>query len=237
MLLLFAAAPQVYASFEAQQGNHDMARDLYRRALSVDSTSRTTMHNRVSWAAMEAELGDLAAAATILSAAIDLHPDFPAALVAMAAVQRKLGRMEVAEAYVRRAMRASHAFYPQALKELQMIHAWRGERTLAANQARQLANVEAMLDAKRAGVWGSDAWAAYFDASRSPEQRALTRAAQQRKAELGLIRRRDSPPSKQPQQHERGAGGNGEAAGEEASAAPLSVEDADLIAATAGLFD
>lgn len=219
----------MYASFEAKQGNYEVARDLHQRALSVDSHSLTTMHNRVSWASLEVEQGNLTQARTILRDALDLHPDFPAALVCIASVERKLRNLELAEAYVRRAMRVTHAFYPQAVKELQKIHEAKGDRAQAANLKRQFNNVEDMLAAKRSGVWASDAWQAYFDASKTPEQQKISRAAQQRKRSLGLIK---SKQQQQQQEQQEAQQAFTEAEPEVAPLASESIDAADLQAAS-----
>jgi hypothetical protein len=179
---------QLYACFEARHGNVDTARELHARALSIDGRSATTMHNRVSWATLEADAGDLPAARAILLEGLDLWPSFPAALVSLASVERRLGRLDAAEAYLRRAMRAASAFYVMALQEMVLVHAARGEGAQAANLSRHLAAARGLQDAKRRGAWASDAWRAFFAATRGAEQRAVVGAAQQRKRKLGWVR-------------------------------------------------
>jgi hypothetical protein len=75
-----------------------------------------------------------------------------------------------------------------AIDELRALYEARGETALAANLARHLSNVRALLAAKRSGdAWASEAWVRYAAATRSPEQRRIIAAAKQRKRELGLI--------------------------------------------------
>ncbi|KIY94677.1 PsbD mRNA maturation factor Nac2 [Monoraphidium neglectum] len=183
----------VYASFEAKQGNADLARQLHAHALTLDPRSATTMHNRVSWATLELDGGNVEAARQLLREGLDLHPRFGAALVLMARLERQAGDYDLAEAYVRRAYKAGHAFDPAAMGELAAIYEARGEAALAANLRRHLANKIAMRDAKRSGsAWASEAWVRYAEATRSAEQRQVVAAARRRKKELGLIRPRDS---------------------------------------------
>jgi tetratricopeptide (TPR) repeat protein len=183
-----------FACFEAEHGAHDAARELHRRALALDGSSATTMHNRVSWAAMEAGLGRLEAARQLLLEALDLHPDFQAALVTLCSVERKAGRLEVAEALARRALRLSCGHHLPAAKELQLLFEARGEPALAANSRRHVGAVSGMLEMKRGGAWGSEAWQKYYQRTETPAARATAAAARRRKQQLGLVRKRQYEP-------------------------------------------
>ena len=95
----------LYAKLEEWEGNIELARQLHRRALNVDSSSRTTMQNRVSWADLELREGEVVTARSLLKEGLDKHPDYPAALVLMARVEREEGNLELAEGYARRAQK------------------------------------------------------------------------------------------------------------------------------------
>jgi Tfp pilus assembly protein PilF len=104
---------------------------------------------------------------------------------------------------------ASNAFNVAASGELRSIYKARGETALAANVGRHMANMAALKDAKRSGsAWASEAWGAYAEGVRSPEQREVAAAARARKRELGLIR---PPPAAGA--HPAGGGGWGRADG------------------------
>eukprot|EP00878_Enallax_costatus_P044167 GHUV01052466.1.p1 GENE.GHUV01052466.1~~GHUV01052466.1.p1 ORF type:complete len:265 (-),score=24.03 GHUV01052466.1:223-960(-) len=91
-----------YACFEEEQGNLDLARELHRRALGIDSTSLTAMHNRVSWASLELLEGNVDEARELLREGLDAHPDFQAAMLLLAKLERQQGNLDLAEAYARR---------------------------------------------------------------------------------------------------------------------------------------
>lgn len=95
----------VSAAIEEQAGNIEGARALHRRALNVDSSSLTTMHNRVSWADLELRAGQVTTARALLQEGLDRHPAFPAALALMARLERGQGALDLAEAYARRAQK------------------------------------------------------------------------------------------------------------------------------------
>lgn len=97
----------LYACFEEQQGSPDLARELHRRALGIDNSSLTSMHNRVSWASLELREGNLDEARQLLREGLDLHPNFAAAMLLVAKLERQQGQLDVAEAYVRRVMKVS----------------------------------------------------------------------------------------------------------------------------------
>lgn len=179
----------LYACFEEQQGEVELARELHQRALGIDAASTTSMHNRVSWAGLELREGNLDEARELLREGLDAHPDFPAALLLLAKLERLEGQLEAAEAYARRAQKASHAFSVAAMGELAAIYAARGDTALAANLSRHLSNVEAATAMKQSGkLHGNQAWASYYRQSAQPQQRQVIEAAWQRKRDLGLIR-------------------------------------------------
>lgn len=73
------------------------------------------------------------------------------------------------------------------------MYAARGEAALAANLTRHLNSYRALRRAKRSGAaWASEAWSRYVQEARGAEQRAVVRAARERKLELGLIRGRSA---------------------------------------------
>ncbi|WIA39029.1 hypothetical protein OEZ86_005175 [Tetradesmus obliquus] len=179
----------LYACFEEQQGEVELARELHQRALGIDAASTTSMHNRVSWAGLELREGNVDEARELLREGLDAHPDFPAALLLLAKLERLEGQLEAAEAYARRAQKASHAFSVAAMGELAAIYAARGDTALAANLGRHLSNVEAATAMKQSGkLHGNQAWASYYRQSAQPQQRQVIEAAWQRKRDLGLIR-------------------------------------------------
>lgn len=95
----------LYACFEEGQGNVALARELHTRALGIDGASKTSMHNRVSWADLELRDGHPGRARALLAEGLDTHPDFAAALLLMAQVERRDGDLDLAEAYARRAQK------------------------------------------------------------------------------------------------------------------------------------
>jgi len=177
----------LWAHWEESVGNIGDARTLHRRALMVGA-GPAAMHNRVSWASMEAKEGDLEAARALLLEGLDLHPDWSAALVLLASVERRAGRLDIAEAHLRHAQRISGSHGVAVLDELRALHHARGEHALAANLRRHVANVESLHAAKRAGAWGSEAWAGYYAANAQHGQRTLQMAARARKRELAGMR-------------------------------------------------
>jgi Tfp pilus assembly protein PilF len=61
----------------------------------------------VSWAALELREGNAAEARELLREGLDAHPDFPAALLLLAKLERSEGQLDAAEAYARRAQKVS----------------------------------------------------------------------------------------------------------------------------------
>jgi tetratricopeptide (TPR) repeat protein len=177
----------LWACWEAEQGHADEARALHMRALSSGSLA-STMHNRVSLAKLEAAEGEVDVARQLLRAGLDAQPDFPAALVMMAAIERREGNLDMAEAYVRRAQKVAGAFDVAVVRELQLLYQARGEGALERNLGRHSVNVAAFTEAKRSGAWASEAWEAYYAANAMPQQRAVAAIARNRKVALGLIR-------------------------------------------------
>lgn len=57
----------------------------------------------VSWAGLELRAGNLDVCRELLREGLDQHPDFPAGLLLTAQLERKSGRLDLAEAYARRA--------------------------------------------------------------------------------------------------------------------------------------
>lgn len=92
----------LYACFEQEQGNMELARELHRRALGIDSSSLTVMHNRVSWASLELAEGNVDDARELLRDGLDAHPEFQAAMLLLAKLERQEGNLDLAEAYARR---------------------------------------------------------------------------------------------------------------------------------------
>lgn len=207
----------LWGSWEAVMGNVEEARALQRRALAV-SYGVATMHNRVSLAKLEVECGNEGEARALLKAGLDANPDFLAALTLMAALERRAGNLDLAEAYARRAQRVAGPFDVAVARELQLIYGARGETALSNNLGRHSDNVSALTSAKRAGAWGSEAWAGYYAAAASPKQRAIQRAARRRKVELGHIRtpegeEREGGTEQQQQQPLSTDGGSSDAGG------------------------
>jgi tetratricopeptide (TPR) repeat protein len=91
-----------YALFEERAGNVGLARELHARAAGLD-TGRTGAAARVAWAEAEARAGNGDGAHALLREALDSAPDLPEALVLAARLERSGGRLDAAEAYVRRA--------------------------------------------------------------------------------------------------------------------------------------
>lgn len=60
---------------------------------------------RVSWAGLELRCGNLDAARQLLREGLDQHPDYPAALLLTAQLERRSGNLNLAEAYARRAQK------------------------------------------------------------------------------------------------------------------------------------
>jgi Tfp pilus assembly protein PilF len=58
---------------------------------------------RVSWAALELRSGNLADCRQLLREGLDQHPDCAAALLLLSQIERRWGRIDIAEAYTRRA--------------------------------------------------------------------------------------------------------------------------------------
>lgn len=56
----------------------------------------------MSWAGLELRDGNLELCRQLLREGLDQHPDFPAALLLMARLERKSGNINLAEAYARR---------------------------------------------------------------------------------------------------------------------------------------
>ncbi|KAF6251870.1 hypothetical protein COO60DRAFT_579528 [Scenedesmus sp. NREL 46B-D3] len=196
----------LYACFEEEQGEVELARELHQRALGIDSASTTSMHNRVSWAGLELREGNAAEARELLREGLDGHPDFPGALLLLSKLERLEGQLDTAEAYARRAQKASHAFSVAAMGELAAIYAARGDSALAANLSRHLSNMEAAQAMKQSGkLHGNEAWASYYRRSAQPQQRQLIESAWQRKRDLGLIRHpRGGSARRQQQQQQPG---------------------------------
>lgn len=62
------------------------------------------MH-RVSWAGLELRNGNFDVCRKLLREGLDQHPDFPAALLLMARLERQSGNVNLAEAFARRAQK------------------------------------------------------------------------------------------------------------------------------------
>lgn len=61
--------------------------------------------SRVSWAGLELRSGNLDVCRQLLREGLDQHPDFPAALLLMARLERQRGNVNLAEAFARRAQK------------------------------------------------------------------------------------------------------------------------------------
>lgn len=61
----------------------------------------------MSWADLEMRDGQVEAARQLLLEGLDRHPDFPAALLLLAQLERAAGDLDLAEAYARRAQKVS----------------------------------------------------------------------------------------------------------------------------------
>jgi hypothetical protein len=60
---------------------------------------------RVSWAGLELRCGNLDVCRQLLREGLDQHPDYPAALLLTAQLERRSGNLNLAEAYARRAQK------------------------------------------------------------------------------------------------------------------------------------
>ncbi|KAG2433245.1 hypothetical protein HXX76_008314 [Chlamydomonas incerta] len=176
----------MYARFEAEEGSYREAAELYDRALHIDPLSPGPgVHNRADWASMEADLGNTGLARQLLEEGLDAHPNSVALLVVYSKLQRLEGRYQEALAAVRRAQAVAGAFNAAVMNERAQVLRALGERELAANLARHVSAVKQLNRMKQQGYWGSEAWRAFVEATRSPEQRSLVAAARTRRLQLG----------------------------------------------------
>ncbi|GFR48934.1 hypothetical protein Agub_g10940, partial [Astrephomene gubernaculifera] len=176
----------LYARFEAEEGAYREAAELYDRALSVDPLSPVMgVHNRADWASMEADLGHTGLARQLLEGGLAAHPRSPQLLVTLAKVERLEGRYTAALDLVRAAQSLAGPFNVPVIMERSLVLRALGERELAANLSRHVGAVRDLGRMKQQGYWGSEAWRAFIEATRSSEQREVVAAAKARKRELG----------------------------------------------------
>ncbi|GLI59832.1 hypothetical protein VaNZ11_001819 [Volvox africanus] len=176
----------LYARFEAEEGSYREAAELYDRALRIDPLSALMgVHNRVDWASLEADLGNLELARSLLEGGLEAHPRSAPLLVTLAKVERLEGRYANALKLVRQAQDIAGSFNVPAMTERSQVLRALGEREMAANLARHVDAVKALNRMKQQGYWGSEAWRAFIEATRSAEQQAVVVAARARKQQLG----------------------------------------------------
>lgn len=160
---------------------------LHDRALSIDSTSITSMHNRTAWAKLEADVGDLNAARELLEEGLQMHPTFVPALLGLARVHRIAGRWTAAQEALRTAQQLTHQFNTEALRERALLLRALGERDMSASVEAHLRAVTRVIAAKRAGINTQKAWDMLISESRRPGRQQLAQASFARKQELGWL--------------------------------------------------
>ncbi|EFJ47359.1 hypothetical protein VOLCADRAFT_92153 [Volvox carteri f. nagariensis] len=176
----------LYARFEAEEGSYREAAELYDRALRIDPLSPVMgVHNRADWASLEADLGNISLARALLEGGLEAHPRSTPLLVTLAKVERLEGRYSEALRLVRAAQAIAGPFNAAVMTERSQVLRAMGEREMAANLARHVAAVKELTRMKQQGYWGSEAWRAFIEATRSSEQKALVAAARARKQQLG----------------------------------------------------
>nr|Q9LEM8.1 RecName: Full=PsbD mRNA maturation factor Nac2, chloroplastic; Flags: Precursor [Chlamydomonas reinhardtii]CAB96529.1 chloroplast TPR protein [Chlamydomonas reinhardtii] len=176
----------MYARFEAEEGSYREAAELYDRALQIDPLSPGPgVHNRADWASMETDLGNTGLARQLLEEGLEAHPNSAALLVVYSKLQRLEGRYQEALAAVRRAQAVAGAFNAAVMNERAQVLRALGERELAANLSRHVSAVKQLNRMKQQGYWGSEAWRAFVEATRTPEQRTLVAAARAHRLQLG----------------------------------------------------
>ncbi|GLC33699.1 hypothetical protein PLESTB_000105400 [Pleodorina starrii] len=176
----------LYARFEAEEGSYREAAELYDRALHIDPMSPVMgVHNRADWASLEADLGNTGLARGLLEGGLNAHPRSTPLLVTLAKVERLEGRYMEALQLVRAAQTISGPFNAAVMTERAQVLRALGEREMAANLSRHVAAVKELNRMKQQGYWGSEAWRAYIESTRSAEQQSLVVAARARKLQLG----------------------------------------------------
>ncbi|KXZ54625.1 hypothetical protein GPECTOR_4g690 [Gonium pectorale] len=190
LLLLW---PQV----EAGLGDRLKARLLFERAVDAHplNTKILNVHrplspamgvtNRADWASLEADLGNTALARELLLGGLHLHPAAPQLLVTLAKVERLEGRYHEALRLARAAQAYAGAFNTAAMAERAAALRALGEREMAANLSRHLESMGQLNRMKQQGYWGSEAWRAFVESTRTDEQKALVEAARRRRLALG----------------------------------------------------
>ncbi|KAF5837116.1 hypothetical protein DUNSADRAFT_4839 [Dunaliella salina] len=177
-----------YAKFEADVGGDpNMARELHRRAMLLDTGSGTDMHNRTAFALLEAEAGRLGRARVMLTEGLSRHPRFLPGLLALAKVQRLRGEVEGAQVTLRHASKCTHAFDVELLAERAALYRALGEDDLARAEEAHCRAAMAHKQAKKAGASTQEAWMLYERICRRPAHREAARRAYQRKVELGWL--------------------------------------------------
>lgn len=177
-----------YAKFEADVGGDpNMARELHRRAMLLDTNSGTDMHNRTAFALLEAEAGRLGRARVMLTEGLSRHPRFLPGLLALAKVQRLRGEVEGAQVTLRHASKCTHFFDVDLLAERAALYRALGEDDLARSEEAHCKAAMAHKQAKKAGASTQEAWMLYERICRRPAHREAARRAYQRKVELGWL--------------------------------------------------
>lgn len=179
-----------YAKFEMDQGNLEVARELLYRAVTVDPFSGTGMKNRLALAHLVLKVGDFDEARELILEGLDHHPDDLYALTLMCKLERMCKRVDLAEAYVRRAQQVSDAHNPAVLQEIAEVYRQRGETEVFSNLERHVGLVEERIQRKRAGVPTREAWNMFYEKTRSAEGQEVAQQALARKTKLGLVSRK-----------------------------------------------
>ncbi len=183
-----APAPQLFARFAAEEGAYLEAAALFDRALGVDPLSPGPgVANRCAWASLEADLGNFGLARRLVEDGLAAHPRSPPLLVTLAKVARLEGRYADAWRHVRDAQAVAGAFNAAVMNERAKVLKALGEDEMAANLFRHVSSVNRLTRMKQQGYWGSEAWRAFVDETRTPEQQQVVAAARRRRRALGWV--------------------------------------------------